>query len=327
MQPRWFLGLILGLLPAVAHGAVTPIPQRFKQEVALHRSITNGLPTAPVQLVDSGSADKVRTFIGGHWFVLNNGTWTADTAFDPASADEFTFPGADGKPRTVKTPWAGVRQLIRRGARLWVITASAPIEIPFDQPPRWLGWPAKWTIHNAAVSPMGRLWIASNAGLHEQDERNWRPVPVLDPVGRSWATTNVLTVAFDPANRAWVGTRAGLASREPDGSWKFFEGKDGLPWTDFTGASSAADGSMWFSTHLGLIRWDGSDFHYRQGQRWLPNDDVAQVLADPTGGVWAATAAGLGRIEFQPLTLAKKAAFYEEQVEKYIKRTPFGYVA
>jgi hypothetical protein len=43
MQPRWFLGLILGLLPAVAHGAVTPIPQRFKQEVA-----TRALPEKKV---------------------------------------------------------------------------------------------------------------------------------------------------------------------------------------------------------------------------------------------------------------------------------------
>jgi len=333
MPSRWFhppllnLALALGLTSLVAHAAVTPIPQRFKQEVALHRSITNGLPTGPIQLVDSGPADTVRALINGHWYARRNGSWSADPSFDPPSDAEFAFAGSDGKPRTVKTPWAGVRQFIRRGSKIWIITANAPIEVAFDQPPRWLGWPAKWTIHNAAVNSLGRLWIASNAGLHEQDERNWIPVPIVDSVGRSWATTNVLTVAFDLANRAWVGTRAGLASRDPNGTWKFYEGKDGLPWSDFTASAAAADGTMWFATHLGLIRWDGSDFHYRQGKRWLPNDDVRQLLVEPEGAVWAATAGGLGRIEFQRMTLASKAAFYEEQVEKYIKRTPFGYVA
>lgn len=327
MQSKWILGGLLCLaLQAPADAAVTPIPQRFQQEVARHRTLTNGLPTVPIQIVDIGPAETVRSFAGGHWFVLRSGSWSPDPDFDPAAAEEFRFPGSDGKPRTVKTPWKAVRQLIRRGARMWVITATEAIEVEFDKAPRWLGWPSRWTIQQAAVHPLGRLWIASNAGLFEQDERNWKPVPVLDPVGRSWATTNVLTVTFDPAGRTWVGTRAGLASRETGGNWRFFEGKDGLPWTDFTGSSPATDGSVWFATHLGVIRWDGADFHYRQGHRWLPGDDVSQVVADATG-VWAATTSGLGRIEFQPMTLAAKASLYEEQIEKYIKRTPFGFVA
>jgi len=122
MPSRWFhrpllnLALALGLTSLVAHAAVTPIPQRFKQEVALHRSITNGLPTGPIQLVDSGPADTVRALINGHWYARRNGSWSADPSFDPPSDAEFAFAGSDGKPRTVKTPWAGVRQFIHHGA-------------------------------------------------------------------------------------------------------------------------------------------------------------------------------------------------------------------
>ncbi len=325
----WIRGAVAGfcLFPLILEGAVTPIPQRFQQEIALHRSITNGLPSGPVQLVDSGAAETVRCFIEGHWYALKAGSWTAEPAMDPASPEEFAFVGPDGKRRTLKLPWAGVRQILRRGARTWVITAKDPVEVPFGQPPRWLAWPSKWTLQNAAVSSLGKLWIASNAGLYEEDERNWRPVPVVDSVGRSWATTNVLAVGFDFANRVWVGTQAGLATRDAAGVWRFFEGKDGLPVSDFTGASAAADGTMWFSTKMGLVRWDGTGFQYRQGPRWLPGDDVRQVLADPAGGVWAATTRGLGRIEFQPMTLAAKATRFEEEISKYIQRPPFGFVA
>jgi len=35
----------------------------------------------------------------------------------------------------------------------------------------------------------------------------------------------------------------------------------------------------------------------------------------------------LGRIEWRPMTLAEKAEFYEQEIEKYVKRTPYGYVA
>jgi hypothetical protein len=48
---------------------------------------------------------------------------------------------------------------------------------------------------------------------------------------------------------------------------------------------------------------------------------------DAQGNAWFATAAGIGCLERRPMTLAEKAEFYEQEIERYIKRTPFGYVA
>src|SRR5262249_10287545 len=107
----------------------------------------------------------------------------------------------------------------------------------------------------------------------------------------------------------------------------FYEGKDGLPWNDFTGIAAGLKGEVWFSTHLGVIRFDDKGWHYRQGPRWLPNDDVSQVTVDAQGTAWFATASGVGCIERRNMTLAEKADFYEGEIEKYIRRTPFGYVA
>jgi len=54
---------------------------------------------------------------------------------------------------------------------------------------------------------------------------------------------------------------------------------------------------------------------------------VAQAAVDTQGRAWFATAAGIGCIERQPMTLAQKAEHYEYEIEHYVKRTPFGYVA
>ncbi len=84
---------------------------------------------------------------------------------------------------------------------------------------------------------------------------------------------------------------------------------------------------IWFGTHLGAIRFDGKTWAYRQGRRWLPNDDIRDIAVDRDGNVWFATAGGVGLIERRTMTLAKKAEFYEDELERYIRRTPLGYVS
>jgi hypothetical protein len=51
------------------------------------------------------------------------------------------------------------------------------------------------------------------------------------------------------------------------------------------------------------------------------------MVANEDGSVWVATDSGVGWIGYQTMTLAEKAAFYEDEMEKYIRRTPYGYVS
>lgn len=327
------LGLILAaaswlVLPRAS--ALTPIPQAFRQELATHRTSTNGLPAGPVQLLDLPGADRPHVFVGGRWFKQDGTRWVEDAALKASSDDTFRLPAADGtQPRTVSLPQGEVRQIVRRGARTWVATANTLVQIDPGSEPVRIPTPSGHRIHQIAPAHTGRLWLATSFGLWTQagDGSGWNPVEVLDAVGRSWATKEVLCVAVDSGNRCWIGTAAGVARQEADGRWRCFEGRDGLPWNEFTGASTTPDGSVWFGTRQGLIRWDGTDFHYRQGLRWLPGDHVTQVMALPDGGVMAATQDGLGQVAFRPMTLAEKAARYEDEIERYIRRTPYGYVA
>src|SRR6202007_1274503 len=80
-------------------------------------------------------------------------------------------------------------------------------------------------------------------------------------------------------------------------------------------------------THLGASRFDGREWQYRQGPRWLPHDNVTQICPVADGQTWFATASGVGRIERRPMTLGQKAEFYESEIERYVKRTPYGYIA
>jgi hypothetical protein len=225
----------------------------------------------------------------------------------------------------VPLPWRDVRQILRTDDITYLATPADPFIVANGKLSS-LNWPSRFRVQQIAVSAEGGLFLASDAGLFERTPNGWQQMEILDAGGRAWAARDALGVAFDSKGQLWFATRAGTGCRTEQG-WRFFEGKDGLPWNDFTGATAGADGEMWFATQLGVIRFDGQGWHYRQGQRWLPHDEVTQIAIDARGQAWFATAAGVGSIARQPLTLAAKAEFYENEIERYIKRTPFGYVA
>ena len=77
---------------------------------------------------------------------------------------------------------------------------------------------------------------------------------------------------------------------------------------------------------MGAIRFDGKDWEYREGRRWLPDDDVRSLAVNDHGDAWFATSAGVGVIERRPMTFAGKAKFFEEEIDKRHRRTPYGYV-
>jgi hypothetical protein len=310
---------------AASAAELKPAPQRFDQEVALRFTAATGAPTGQVQLVECVPNASPRAFAGGKWYEYRQDTWTVNTAWSLTNDDRFGFPSANGL-RTAPVPWREVRQLLRAGSTDWVFTAHAGWGVREGGEPVPLDWPKDLLIRQAALSPQGILQVASSAGLRTYADKRWQPLEVLDGLGRAWGVGDVLGVAFDSHGRLWFATKAGVACQSKAG-WRFYEGQDGLPWNDFTSIAPGPHGEVWFTTHLGVIRFDGKDWQYRQGPRWLPQDDVVQAAVDSQGAAWFATTSGVGCLARQPLTLAEKAEFYEREIEQYVKRTPFGYVA
>lgn len=177
-----------------------------------------------------------------------------------------------------------------------------------------------------AQSSKGRLVAATSKGLLEKTAGGFEPIVVHDGLGRQWAVEDVRGVTFDSTGRLWFVTLAGAVCQTPEG-WTFYTGKEGLPYNDFTCVAAGPNGEVWFGTRLGAVRFNDGEWAYRQGLRWLPDDDIRSIAVDENGNAWFATKAGVGCIERRMMTLAEKADFYEEEMEKYIRRTEYGYVS
>lgn len=169
------------------------------------------------------------------------------------------------------------------------------------------------------VGAASGLYLRNEDGLYEK-------TVVDDGQGRLWAASDVRGVAVDSAGRVWFATLAGAGCRTENG-WIFYTGAEGLPYNDFTCMAAGGDGSVWFGTTKGAIRFKDGEWSYRQGRRWLPEDHVLGMAVDGDGHAWFATGKGLGWIGYQPMTLAEKAEFYEEELEQFIRRTEYGYVS
>ena len=83
--------------------------------------------------------------------------------------------------------------------------------------------------------------------------------------------------------------------------------------------ATASDGAIWQAQTVGVVRIDrkaeGRDqYQYFAGKRYLPDDDVQNLVADAAAGVWVRTKTGVSHIELKTMTLAQKAGIFEERI-------------
>ncbi len=285
--------LIMTTLFAAMACAEEAVPVRvgvFPQEIARTFTTEQGLPDNEVDDV----------------FILD-GAVTADTDGGFARFDGTAWTACDGEnPRFVLEPGEGGYRLEpRREGETEKIEAV-------HRAPR--------TAEPLAVGAAEGLFLRDDAGLYAKAD-------IADGQGRHWAVSDVRGVALDAQGRLWFATLAGAGCRGADGKWTFYTGAEGLPYTDITCMAAGADGSVWFGTTKGAIRFKDGNWSYRQGRRWTPDDDIRALAVDDKGQAWLATSEGVGLIGYQPMTLAEKAAFYNDELDRLIKRTEYGYTS
>jgi hypothetical protein len=84
-------------------------------------------------------------------------------------------------------------------------------------------------------------------------------------------------------------------------------------------SATASDGAVWYGTRHGVNRVDPKApprdrNQYFAGKRYLPDDEALQLAADQAAGMWVRTKTGVSHIELRTMTLAAKAALFEERV-------------
>lgn len=300
-----------------------PAPQEFRQEVARRWSLP-AEATGGLSLFDQTPDGQLRVAGGQRWYAVSGERLEALPS--PAGADpEHGWLQIGSDTILLPVPLTSVRQVLRADDVVWLVTARGLLRVAGGDAPVWEL--AGHDVRQLATGPDGSLLAATARGLWQRaGDKIWQRMQVLDDHGRDWAAGEVRGVAVDAAGDLWVATTAGVLRRQEQ-RWNFITGREGLPWADFTCATASPDGEVWFGTHRGAVRFDGADWAYREGPRWLPGNDVRAVAVDAAGRAWFATDRGLACLERRSMTLAQKAAHYEEEIERCIKRTPFGYVS
>ena len=174
------------------------------------------------------------------------------------------------------------------------------------------------SVHNNEIA------VATQNGIYLKNDSKWEAVLPGDTTQR-WAPMNIRAIAHTPNGGLWFACEQGVGHRNKAGVWTLYTGDEGLPYNNFTSIATT-DKDVWFGTDKGAIKFDGINWDYRQGRRWTQSDDIRDVTVDSEGNAWLATAKGVSSIALQPTTLAQKATYYEEEIDKYHRRTPYGYV-
>ena len=121
-----------------------------------------------------------------------------------------------------------------------------------------------------------------------------------------------------------IGTKDGYILFDPNTQSRVGEIQKKLPWTDIT-AVKPIRGEWWVGTTHGAfkVRGDGG-FDYYEGERWIPGNQVIQILEGPGQSVLLLTTQGLGHIHFEEMTLHQKAMHFEQQVRSRHIRNGFN---
>lgn len=304
---------------------VARIDEPFPQEIPTLYTEKEGLPAGSAYdlvLLPSGNpvasvGGKLVEFDGQRWNAIPNGP-----EFD------VTLLAADGE-----TLWAaGDSKLAKRSGDAWQIyTLPDQRTLIALEPHRdgcLIGTDAGlWTTTGKPIpapaegiidieSDGERVVLAMASGLMIQTEESPTTAPYPTAMTIKFKEQihhprNIKAVAAEHGN-LWYGddNSVGVLS---DGEWTLYTGDEGLPYTHFTCAvPGETTGVIWFGTARGAIRFDGKEWLYRAGKRWVPDDHINALAVDNNGTAWIATPGGISRIARKPMTLAEKAAHFEE---------------
>jgi len=142
-----------------------------------------------------------------------------------------------------------------------------------------------------------------------------------------------LLAAADEKYLAWTGEAADITALPASRTQRLSAAeraalaaaKPTPPFDDLTVAMRAADGGVWAGSRRGLMylapqtpRW--RLFHSR---RWLPNDEVQDLMITADGEVYVKTPGGFGKLSRRETTLEQKMAALDEALQKHHVRDGF----
>lgn len=156
------------------------------------------------------------------------------------------------------------------------------------------------------ASYSGTMYLMRAGGIALIDRKTFIPEPIDWGAMPSDVTRDMLA----QGSVLYVATDRGLAALRGM-ALTTLAGPQGLPFEDTTCLAQGFDGDVWVGTNRGAVRMTGGDFHFFGPNHWLPGAHVNSIAVGDHV-VYVATDTGLGIIRYEPYTLLKKAAWYEQ---------------
>jgi ligand-binding sensor domain-containing protein len=146
-------------------------------------------------------------------------------------------------------------------------------------------------LRSVLVDRDGRVWVGTQGhGLFQFRDGSFTPAPGADAID-----PHIFALYQDRQGVLWAGTAGGLA-RWDGRDWRTNTTVNGPSANSVQAITDDAEGNLWVGTAGGGIG------RLRQGRlTWfvrtngLPGDDVASLLVDKEGVLWAGTSGGLAR--------------------------------
>ncbi len=187
-------------------------------------------------------------------------------------------------------------------------------------------------VQRALEGGKGRCLAVSDADIYVATDafvstihgkrREWKN---MVPSFCSMPNDTVRAMRFDDAGYLWLGSREGASIYDNTNLWIGAD-KLQLPQNAVNAIAMDAVGGVWFASDVGVIRLYHGNLKYFSADRWVPQNDVNDLAVSADGEtVFAATDKGLSAISACDMTLADKAALYDDMIESYHVRR--GYVS
>jgi len=137
-----------------------------------------------------------------------------------------------------------------------------------------------------------------------EDFIDWGMLPSKD-------TRELLSVG----SRLYISTNKGLGVLR-GAALTTLKGTEGLPVEHTTCLERGFDNDIWIGTSQGVVRMLPNEWHYFGGDHWLPGNHVNGIAVGDKV-VYVASDKGIGMIRYEPYTLQKKAAYFENHLNEW----------
>jgi hypothetical protein len=339
---------------ATADAEVAPQPvytdAPYDQAVPYAWSTAEGLPSDDVRLVTvdalghawAGGAWGLAKFTGLAWapFALRGGDQPAvidvqampDRNLWVLAADDLYVVTPDGLSRPAQID---VGQGVAIGAgngEVWLLSDKGVCRAtitPADVKPTvtdWVAPPAGVTAglgrDVAGGAETGSAFVAVEGTLWHLQGDAWAEVPL----GVTQLALRNLARAAD--GTVWVASTAGLFRLllGKIDAVTLLTGDQGLPFLDVAHVELGANGEVVVAfAQGGAASWAKGRWDLWHSRIWLPSTTVRAATLAASGGLWAATDAGVGEVRPVPMTLYDKARTLED--DTYAHHVRLGYVA